>query len=361
MCHFRSIAVTCALLLLALSAPAAATAQDTERDARAAVATAEELFALADARKFNAMYDRIHPDAHQIIPRVVAVRAFEDIYAAAQAGRAQIVGVELVSWSWGVTGKRYDDAAAVSFEQPYVENGQERILEDTMYLVPSGGEWRWFFGSSPEFVEAAIRAYGEDQAFESITSGNLVERSVQDLEAYYTDAFGYTNLDYDTPGVVAVGPGERVQTACGPATAGFWAFYCPPDATIYLEAEFLDQVARQADFAAAFVIAHEWAHHVQTEIGLVRTSAPDEWNEVYSIELELMADCLSGVWALDLDTRGLLEHDDIDETVEFTMQYLGDPEHTDVFDPQAHGTAEQRANAILSGYQNGFEGCNIQV
>ena len=358
----RTLLLVLTLLTMSVGVVPPAAAQDREADAREATATAEEIFRLADERKFNAMYDRIHPDAHAVVPRVVAVRVFEQVYEAVQAGRSEIVGVDLGSWTWGVTGVTYEYAAIIDFEQPYVdENGDERTLEDTMYLVESQEEWRWFFGSTREFVDEAIATYGGDLAAEPLTEGDLIENAAQDLDAYYTDAFSSTDLRYRSPGVVAVPPGQSYQTACGPAAPGFWAFYCPPDQTIYLDVEFLTSVGQQADFAAVFVVAHEWAHHVQTEIGLVRTEAPDEWNEVYSIELELMADCMSGAWALDLDTRGLLEQDDIDETVQFTVQYLGDPENIDQFDPQAHGTADQRAQSILQGYENGVTGCNIQI
>jgi len=358
----RTILLALAVVMTGLGLSPTASAQDREADAREAVATAQEIFRLADERKFNAMYDRIHPDAHAEVPRVVAVKVFEQLYAVAQAGRSEIVGVDLVSWTWGVTGETYDYAAAIAFEQPFVdENGDEETLEDTMYLVESKGEWRWFFGSSRDFVDSAIATYGGDLSSDPLTEGNLIENAVRDLDAYYTDAFTYTDLAYRSPGVVAVPPGESYQTACGPAAPGFWAFYCPPDQTVYLDVEFLTSVGQQADFAAVFVVAHEWAHHVQTEIGLVRTQSPDDWNEVYSIELELMADCMSGAWALDLDTRGLLEQDDIDETIQFTIEYLGDPDYIEVSDPQAHGSADQRAQSILAGYENGFSGCNIQI
>ncbi|HET7034063.1 MAG TPA: neutral zinc metallopeptidase, partial [Thermomicrobiaceae bacterium] len=115
-------------------------------------------------------------------------------------------------------------------------------------------------------------------------------------------------------------------------------------------------------FAESFVIAHEWAHHVQTTVGLVRVeNPPTEWNEVYSIELELMADCMTGAWALDLDTRGALQEGDIDATVDFTVQTLGDPAFINERDPQAHGNGQQRKEAILLGYHNGFLGCNIVI
>ena len=364
MCQVLFRSLLAALLLMVAGASPLKAQSDADR-VQAAAQAADQIFQLAAERRFNTMYDLIHPDAHAIVPRVVAVRMFEDIYEYVQAGRAEILDVRLEPYTWGVTGETYEDAAAIDYQQPYVENGQEQLLDDTMYLVEVDGVWRWFFGNSREFVASAIETYGGDEDGSDvsgpITEENLIEASVIDLEDFFSESLEYASLDYETPGVVAVPPGESVQTACGPAAPGFWAFYCPPDQTIYLDVAFLDQVAGQADFAAAFVIAHEWAHHVQTEIGLVRTSAPDDWNEVYSIELELQADCLAGVWALDLDTRGLLETGDIDETVNFAIQYLGDPANVNPYDEQAHGTAEQRAAAIVSGYENGFSGCAIRI
>ena len=74
-----------------------------------------------------------------------------------------------------------------------------------------------------------------------------------------------------------------------------------------------------------------------------------------------MADCMSGAWALDVDTRGLLETDDVDEAIAFTVERLGDPRYIDEYDPQAHGTADQRAQSFLTGYENGFLGCNVTL
>src|SRR5829696_5339212 len=163
--HRRIMALLLIAVLLVVSSPSASLArvqdQDVQRDIAEAGATAEELFALAADRKFNALYDRIHPDAQAIVPRAAAVGAFTEIYAAAQAGRAEVRDVQIGQWTWGVTDQTYDAAAQVRFVQPFVdENGQERLLEDRMYLVESDGEWRWFFGSNPEFVEEVITQYG---------------------------------------------------------------------------------------------------------------------------------------------------------------------------------------------------------
>ena len=165
--------------------------------------------------------------------------------------------------------------------------------------------------------------------------------------------------------MIIVDQGDTAQTACGPASTGFWAFYCPGDATVYLDAPLLTSLEDQnAGFAAAFVIAHEWAHHVQTTVGIDRVDPgqmPTGVDQVFSIELELMADCMAGAWALDVDTRGLLKPDDIDKVVQFTVQYLGDPNGIGETDPQAHGTADQRVQSILTGYEDGFVGCNIFI
>jgi len=342
-----------------LALPAHAQTSETQ----AVQLTAHDIFQLAADGKFNAMYDRIHPDAHAVVPRAAAVGTFAALYAAVQASQTQITGITFGSWTWAVTGKTYDHAAAVAFTQPYLDNGQQKQLTDTMYLVSVSGDWRWFFGSSKAFVDAAIQKYGGYGT--PITQGDLLTNVVNDLDSFYRDAFSHTTYAYTSPKVLIVDQGDRVQTACGPASTGFWAFYCPGDETVYLDAPLLTSLEQQdAGFAAAFVIAHEWAHHVQTAVGIVRVDAGQEprgVDQVFSIELELMADCMAGAWALDVDTRGLMKADDIDKTVQFAVHYLGDPNGVGATDPQAHGTADQRVQSILTGYEDGFVGCNIFI
>ena len=74
-----------------------------------------------------------------------------------------------------------------------------------------------------------------------------------------------------------------------------------------------------------------------------------------------MADCMAGAWAQDLDSRGALETGDIDATVDFTVNTLGDPGFIAEYDPQAHGNGAQRSQSILLGYSDGFLGCNIVI
>ena len=186
--------------------------------------------------------------------------------------------------------------------------------------------------------------------------------TVNDLGAFWRDVISYTDYTYQSPGVVIVANGDTVQSACGPASTGFWGFYCPLDQKMYLDEKLLDDLKDQGYyFAAAFVIAHEWAHHVQSGIGLNRTSQPTQWNDVYSIELELMADCMAGAWARDAEGRGVIQPGDIEQAATFAVQMLGDPKYIGEYDEQAHGNADQRVSAIMGGYNDGFLACNLLI
>src|ERR687890_446921 len=122
--YFLSVFVVTVTLLApgaAMHGAAQEPERDVNRDRANAAATATEILRLAGERKFNNMYDYMHPDAMAVVPRAAAVGTFTDLYTAFQAGQAQIVGVEVTPWTWGVTGQRYSSAAKVSFVQPYVD------------------------------------------------------------------------------------------------------------------------------------------------------------------------------------------------------------------------------------------------
>ena len=113
------------------------------------------------------------------------------------------------------------------------------------------------------------------------------------------------------------------QSRCGGASGATGPFYCPADQKAYLDTEFFVTLSRQmgakGDFAAAYVIAHEVAHHVQNLIGILgpvdqrrRQVSQAEANGL-TVRLELQADCLAGVWARPV--QGLLERGDLEEAL----------------------------------------------
>lgn len=157
------------------------------------------------------------------------------------------------------------------------------------------------------------------------------------------------------------------QSACGGASGATGPFYCPADQKAYLDTQFFVQLDRQmgagGDFAAAYVIAHEVAHHVQNQLGILgqvdqarRQSSPQEANAL-TVRLELMADCLSGVWAQSV--QGLMERGDLEEALNAARR-IGD-DHLQrqagrVPQPHTftHGTSQQRSRWFERGYDSGL-------
>jgi predicted metalloprotease len=153
---------------------------------------------------------------------------------------------------------------------------------------------------------------------------------------------------------VWVEPNAKVATACGAQAADDAAFYCPTDDTIYIGQTFAsalyDGVAKglpgqQAgygaavgDFAVAYVVAHEYGHNVQQELGLLgsRTRA---------LPTELNADCLAGTWAGWANAQGRLDAGDLDEALNAALA-VGD---FDYLSPQHHGTPQERRDALETG------------
>jgi len=161
---------------------------------------------------------------------------------------------------------------------------------------------------------------------------------------------------------------SQVQSACGAAGSSTGPFYCPGDEKLYIDLSFYDDLRQRfgapGDFAMAYVVAHEVAHHVQNLLGLTdqvdarrgRVSK-EEYNEL-SVRLELQADYFAGVWARDAQGKNLLEPGDLEEALR-CAQAIGD----DRLQMQAqgyvvpesftHGTSEQRQRWFTKGFQSG--------
>jgi hypothetical protein len=157
-----------------------------------------------------------------------------------------------------------------------------------------------------------------------------------------------------------------VNSGCGQADSGMGPFYCPADRNLYLDASFFDDLARRfgapGDFAAAYVIAHEVGHHIQTVLGIstevqkARRAASEAQGNALSVRQELQADCLAGVWAHH--NRDLLEPGDIEEGMR-AAQAIGDDTlmrgSGRRVNPESftHGTSDQRMRWLQRGLQSG--------
>ena len=186
-----------------------------------------------------------------------------------------------------------------------------------------------------------------------------------DVQSFWREQFARSGRPYAPAAVVVFR--EAVTSGCGPASADTGPFYCPLDHTVYLDPSFFRQLAVEfkapGDFAQAYVIAHEFGHHVQTLTGIsqqvdeARAAFPPLRN-VLSIALELQADCLAGVWGHSTSDRGLLERGDPDAALRAAAA-VGDDRiqkrTTGRVVPEAwtHGSAAQRRSWLLRGFESG--------
>ncbi|MCF6508697.1 hypothetical protein E9549_14975, partial [Blastococcus sp. MG754426] len=199
-----------------------------------------------------------------------------------------------------------------------------------------------------------------------------VVADIESIQDYWTGVLG---ADYRPTQTVFFS--GSVQTSCGGATSGSGPFYCPADELVYIDLSFFDQLeqqfgARGGLFVNAYVIAHEYAHHVQNLLGINRQVTPGESGPTSgTVRLELQADCFAGAWADHAETVpdesgqpliAEITDDDIARALDaagrigddFIQENLGSG--TVDQDAFTHGTSEQRRRWFLTGYETGDPG-----
>ncbi len=194
---------------------------------------------------------------------------------------------------------------------------------------------------------------------------------IESLDAYWTDALPAAGTRHDLPGVVIFD--ESTSSACGTATSATGPFYCPPDQTMYVDTTFFASLQQfgfeSGNLAEAYVIAHEYGHHIENELGVFDIAdRSGSGANSDSVAVELMADCLAGVWVghaattPDPDTGvPFLEpitQDQLDNALAAAAS-VGDDRIQEAVNGEAdphtftHGTSEQRTEAFTTGYANG--------
>jgi predicted metalloprotease len=188
---------------------------------------------------------------------------------------------------------------------------------------------------------------------------------VNSVQAFWNGVFQRSNRQY--PYADTVFFTDQVETGCGIASSQVGPFYCPRDQLVYIDLGFFDELqsrfgAGGAPFAQAYVIAHEYGHHVQNQLGVLDRIGNDRQGpESAAVRSELQADCYGGVWAAHAVESGLIEdltQADINAGLDAATA-IGDDRIQERTQGQVnpetwtHGSSEQRRRWFSRGYEQG--------
>jgi predicted metalloprotease len=196
------------------------------------------------------------------------------------------------------------------------------------------------------------------RAADPATITPLLDHDLASVGAYWQQTLAAAGRPAPSVAHAWVAPGAPLDTACGVKATDTAAFYCAADDTIYIGLAFagglydgtLSVLPGQragfgravGDFALAYVVAHEYAHDVQQETGVLagrRSALPTELN----------ADCLAGTWMRSEYGQGRLDPNDLQEALDAALA-VGD---FDLLSPQHHGTPQERRDALVTGVNSG--------
>ena len=236
-------------------------------------------------------------------------------------------------------------------------------------LLFMGGDLGDLVGGGGGTGGGAVTAQGDTDLDEECRTGEDANRRqdcrivgyVNSVQAYWQQAFEAAGQSYTTADTVLFT--DAVNTACGGASSAVGPFYCPLDQTIYIDLGFFEVMeqrlgAQGGELAEAYVIAHEYGHHVQNLLGLL-DAGRDAGAEGGAVRTELQADCFAGVWAGNAVETGYIEpltREQINQALD-TAAAIGDDRIQEQTQGQVnpetwtHGSSEQRQEWFTRGLE----------
>ncbi len=242
------------------------------------------------------------------------------------------------------------------------------ILLVTLFSGGGGGGGGGLFEALEGLTVGGDTGTPNDLSDECRTGADANERDdcrivgvVNSVQAYWADAFD----GYETATTVFFA--DQVSTRCGNATSAVGPFYCPADATIYIDLGFYDDLrdrfgATGGPFAEAYVIAHEYGHHIQNLTGVLSSTRDGRTGPTSNaVRVELQADCYAGAWAAGAEATGFIEplsQANIADGLD-AAEAIGDDRIQETMTGQvqphtfSHGTSAQRQRWFMQGYTGG--------
>jgi uncharacterized protein len=239
-----------------------------------------------------------------------------------------------------------------------------------LLLNAFGGENGQMIGSILQQTQGQQTQQTESRALtpEEVKEGEFVKTLLADNEDVWSKIFKENNLTFEAARLELFS--GQTQTACGGASSASGPFYCPGDRKIYMDMTFFEELrtkfgAEGGDFAVAYVLAHEYGHHIQTLLGTSEKmhraqqgKSEAEANKL-SVALELQADFYAGLWThYNEKQNAMLEPGDIEEALS-AANAVGDDaiqkkmQGQVVPDSFTHGTSEQRMYWFNRGFKTG--------
>ncbi|MEO6031867.1 MAG: neutral zinc metallopeptidase [Burkholderiaceae bacterium] len=244
----------------------------------------------------------------------------------------------------------------------------------------------WVFGINPLTVLGLLDGGSGAPTEQAVPAGKappppandaqarFVSQVLRSTEVVWSDMFRAAGKTYEAPKLRLFS--GSYPTACGQGQAAMGPFYCPADRMVYLDMSFFDtmrtRLGAPGQFAQAYVVGHEVAHHVQNLLGIsarvdaMRQRGSEAQANGLSVRVELQADCFAGVWAKrSQQAQGWrLEQGDIETALNAASQ-IGDDtlqrksQGTVVPESFTHGTSAQRVGWFKRGFEAGqVDNCN---
>jgi predicted metalloprotease len=244
----------------------------------------------------------------------------------------------------------------------------------------------WVFGINPLTVLGLLSGGGGGQGVPTTPASpatkppandaqaTFVSKVLRSTEVVWSDVFAKGGKTYQDPKLTLYR--GSYPTGCGQGDAAMGPFYCPADNHVYLDMSFFDTMSSRlgapGQFAQAYVIAHEVAHHVQNQLGIsgkvdaARQRGTEAQANAMSVRLELQADCFAGVWARrsQAEQGWRLEDGDIETALNAASQIGDDTLQRKsrgqvVPESFTHGTSAQRVGWFKRGFESGsVNDCN---